>query len=226
MASATQVKVFRWAMALSPYNLHIKHISGASNKVADLLSRLVTFPADEEEEENFLVPKRTQKNDKIVWLEREEERVFLPRMPTLEEFEAMEEEIQPEDIRWIYKGQGQLWYHTRTHKLYVPPRIREALIFFHHSGKFGGHQGINRTAARLRNCVRWSSLQNDVEEYVNSCGGVGGLGWAKDGARNFPPNTQFLRRLLIHRRRRPYKPSWWTWLGQGWWGLLPAIIGS
>eukprot|EP00922_Rhytidocystis_sp_ex-Travisia-forbesii_P010312 GHVS01015134.1.p1 GENE.GHVS01015134.1~~GHVS01015134.1.p1 ORF type:complete len:172 (-),score=14.51 GHVS01015134.1:64-579(-) len=116
MASATQAKVFRWALALSHYNLHIKHISGATNKVADLLSRLVAASPDEGEPEEYLVPP----------------------MPTLSDFQAGEAEIPAEEKKWLHAG-----------------RIREAVIFYHHSGRFGGHQGINRTAARLRASVWW-----------------------------------------------------------------------
>ena len=40
----TQITVNRWGLELATYNIMFKWISGARNKAADCLSRLVTLP--------------------------------------------------------------------------------------------------------------------------------------------------------------------------------------
>eukprot|EP00922_Rhytidocystis_sp_ex-Travisia-forbesii_P059473 GHVS01088196.1.p1 GENE.GHVS01088196.1~~GHVS01088196.1.p1 ORF type:complete len:125 (-),score=10.15 GHVS01088196.1:26-400(-) len=71
----------------------------------------------------------------------EEIRIFIPSTPTMEDFQV--------------EGDA------------IPTRVREALLFHFHSGKAGGHQGINRTVGGCAAC-----------------------------SRNSPPNLRYLRRAL------------------------------
>eukprot|EP00922_Rhytidocystis_sp_ex-Travisia-forbesii_P022833 GHVS01033456.1.p2 GENE.GHVS01033456.1~~GHVS01033456.1.p2 ORF type:complete len:152 (-),score=8.94 GHVS01033456.1:342-797(-) len=54
-------------------------------------------------------------------------RAFIPTIPT------------PEDLQ-IPAGE-------------IPSRCRESILFWYHSGKFGGHLGINRTLLKLKSSV-------------------------------------------------------------------------
>eukprot|EP00922_Rhytidocystis_sp_ex-Travisia-forbesii_P031505 GHVS01046625.1.p1 GENE.GHVS01046625.1~~GHVS01046625.1.p1 ORF type:complete len:127 (-),score=12.97 GHVS01046625.1:174-554(-) len=75
--------------------------------------------------------------------EEEEEHFLTPSMRTLQDFEVREDDI--------------------------PARKREAPMFVHHTGRLGGHQGINRTVARLRTTVRW------LDQILSSIGGTSRL---------------------------------------------------
>eukprot|EP00922_Rhytidocystis_sp_ex-Travisia-forbesii_P048583 GHVS01072344.1.p1 GENE.GHVS01072344.1~~GHVS01072344.1.p1 ORF type:complete len:101 (-),score=10.87 GHVS01072344.1:48-350(-) len=98
MNASHDAKVFRWSLYLGQFDLHIEHIPGTSNKLADLLSRAPTHAEEVEEallREEELVPGVYPVRVTIPRDPREEIQVFIPAPPVLEDF-IVEESTIPE----------------------------------------------------------------------------------------------------------------------------------
>ena len=75
----------------------------------------------------------------------------------------------------IEERQGVLYYHWEgcgnddTARLLVPRQLRESLLNHGHNVPTGGHFGVERTLARLRQKYYWQGMRGDVELYVAQC---------------------------------------------------------
>ena len=54
-------------------------------------------------------------------------------------------------------------------QLLVPKPAREQLFLAYHASLFGGHLGRKRTLARLSHQFYWSSMADDVEDWLRQC---------------------------------------------------------
>jgi hypothetical protein len=152
-------KLCRWALCLMPFSPRIFHVSGASNALADWMSRSI-------EEEPAVLP----------------DYAFVPevyhlvhsamddyRLPTADEMAAAAKEeeraLQPGTLDW-YEGHA---YSRIARRLFVPSPFRRTFLLWFHASRFGGHQGVRRTVLRLRRFVWWPGIQRDVEDFIRSC---------------------------------------------------------
>ena len=92
------------------------------------------------------------------------------------------------ELNETVEGQDGLKYHFRSNKLYVPPPLREAMLYWFHASMYGGHLGIGRTQRRVGKFVWWPGLSKDVQSYVGSC-------WLCAGNRT-PSKPRSVRGLL------------------------------
>ena len=58
---------------------------------------------------------------------------------------------------------------TGCDQLYVPECFREEVLYLCHNIPMAGHQGEDRTLARLKDKYFWKGMTKDAKEYVNSC---------------------------------------------------------
>jgi len=56
-----------------------------------------------------------------------------------------------------------------TWRIVVPDSLKTEMLKSHHDGTIGGHQGVGRTYARLRENYVWRNMAADVSKYVLSC---------------------------------------------------------
>jgi transposase InsO family protein len=96
-------------------------------------------------------------------------REFAPVVPTVNEWIRATAVDLPADYAGTYLSPSGLRYSERSGKLYVPKLLRESLLWWFHTSRYGGHAGVNRTARRMRNWVWWPQLTRDVSQYVGSC---------------------------------------------------------
>ena len=54
-------------------------------------------------------------------------------------------------------------------QLIVPKVMKCKILNFCHDEKTGGHFGVRKTMAKVRNSYYWSGLQKDVRNWVKSC---------------------------------------------------------
>ena len=53
--------------------------------------------------------------------------------------------------------------------LVVPPSLRNEILELCHDIPAAGHQGIDRTIARMKKQFYWYGMSQDVKRYVNTC---------------------------------------------------------
>lgn len=76
---------------------------------------------------------------------------------------------------WINRARcslkdGLLWWHRQEgYRLLVPSTLRNEVIYLHHNIPMAGHQGIDRTKARVKAKYAWKGLAKDVSKYVQQC---------------------------------------------------------
>lgn len=162
-------KVRRWSLYLAEYDFEVKHVRGECNGAADFLSR--AWPVDgkgeldDEIDEKVLLPAFTA-DEQLDW------RQFTPKswgVPTVDEIVKATSADGPEDYAGTRLAENGLRYSERSNAVYIPRALRETLLWWFHTSKYGGHAGVNRTIARMRKWVFWRGLSQDVKSYVGSC---------------------------------------------------------
>ena len=146
MNASTQGKVQRWSLFLQQYDLCISHVSGERNLIADWLSRSWSDVDHDELIEGVAVPVLVAESTHKVKLTSHE---FAPVVPSLEEFKQALALDKSEDFAGSYLTPDGLRLSTRSNKLYVPKALRETVMWWFHTSKYGGHLGINGTLRRI-----------------------------------------------------------------------------
>lgn len=151
-------KIQRWALRLQEYDLDIQHMSGEENFCADWLSRSAGEDPSPELPAETLTP---------LCLAVLAERPVL-HLPTNEEFKRLAKE-EPPAMQALFEWRNGLPWSARYQKVFVPTPLRQQLIFWFHSSRYGGHQGVRRTCRRLQRQFWWPKMSNDVAAYVAAC---------------------------------------------------------
>eukprot|EP01071_Lankesteria_metandrocarpae_P012034 Lankesteria_metandrocarpae@DN5486_c0_g2_i3.p1 len=163
--SSSVGKIRRWALYLEQFDLEVKCIPGKDNVVADWLSRSVG-DASETELEEICVPilplKALQQN-----------RQFAPYVPSRNDFQNAQNNVETGEMKYLVKGSDGLLYSARSNKLFVPFSLREAILYWFHASRYGGHMGVGRMTRRMSKWVFWPNMKSDVADYVRSCPGNG-----------------------------------------------------
>jgi ribonuclease HI len=159
----------RWLMELRGYDISVQHLKGASNTVADALSRSPVDCAIDPKEDYIgaLIPSRYAPRDLAILQYGDEEIKKL--VLTLQEigerpFEDTSEFVLREGI--VYKRNH---LSGRQHLLFVPSCIRQDLIREYHDMPVSGHHGREKTLARLSQRFYWRGMEKNVRHYVRSC---------------------------------------------------------
>ena len=145
----------KWVTKLLGFDFEIQYKTGASNKVADALSRkqsgtvalnvLVTSPV-------------------VSWEELDKEisqDIFLQRLRNeMQSPDRSESHFCITDNRVLYKG-----------RCVIPRSSKFCSILLHeyHSSAVGGHAGELKTYMRLATDWYWQGMRRDVAEFVKSC---------------------------------------------------------
>lgn len=160
-------RITRWALLLQEFNFVIKYRQGKLNANADIISRDVK---DEGMDEGTLDRISVQANVFKVSVNNiinnsDKDDIYFPGI-----LDFMTEYKKEEDI---IKGlklhkEGNL-YVNQHNKIYVPCRLRKAILYYYHYSKIGNHQGITRTFNRIRKQFYWPELRRSIEKYSNDC---------------------------------------------------------
>jgi predicted aspartyl protease len=159
----------RWILELQEYNMQIKHISGATNVVADYLSRSTwVAPLCESCKRQIKIFSMEVRSPQSLYLEEASNDALLGKVkawasnrdnqhPESEEYKQFEFRHN----RWWYKG-----------KIYIPngsTALISDILDRHHDDITAGHQGIHRTSTRIKDKYYWPNMGKDIKAYVESC---------------------------------------------------------
>eukprot|EP00921_Rhytidocystis_pertsovi_P015517 GHVQ01024667.1.p1 GENE.GHVQ01024667.1~~GHVQ01024667.1.p1 ORF type:complete len:617 (-),score=19.13 GHVQ01024667.1:117-1967(-) len=190
--TSTVGKVQRWALYLQQFDIRVRAIKGTDNAMADWLSRS-TYCKDasgDDEVDEVTIPILTGEEERQTKLRTTKLRYpMAPYLPTENQWLEAGRNIPKEDMSLCTQGKNGLWFSIRTGKLYVPPPLREALLYWFHASRYGGHFGINKTTRRMVRWVFWPNMKTDVSAYIQSClpctrTGAPAVRWGKDKALN------------------------------------------
>ena len=155
-------KQARWLDFLQEYDIHIQHIDGKANVVADALSRLRTQPL-------LLSNAVTLNVFSTVTSDLISDDMHTLMEAYQEDKTALEawEDIDQNRPTPFTSVDGLLYRHTQ---LYVPvPDMQRQLLEEYHDRPTAGHLGRDKTFKALRERFWWPKMYADVPEYVGSC---------------------------------------------------------
>ncbi|EZG42820.1 putative retransposons RT-DIRS1: reverse transcriptase family protein, partial [Gregarina niphandrodes] len=142
-------KLYRWRLRLSEYDLTFNHIAGASNMMADWLSRL---PADHD-----------------TTLDRISVPVLYNQLPIpIGPLSLRNAKPSAAELAHLEKS-DQGWFHRATGAVFVPPECRPAALNLLHGAPHTGHAGFNRCVRRCRRLLWWPSLYEDLRKHIRAC---------------------------------------------------------
>ncbi|WVZ15409.1 hypothetical protein V8G54_012975 [Vigna mungo] len=141
----------KWVTKLMGYDFEIQYKPGADNRVADALSRVMTYSSIS-----------VITNSDLIELAEE-----LARDEKLRGL--MQEVIRDPKTHPTYAvAQGCLWHKGRLVLPQNSTRIPLLLEEFHAS-PWGGHSGVTRTYKRLAMVFFWKGMRKDIERFVLDC---------------------------------------------------------
>lgn len=77
----------------------------------------------------------------------------------------------PDDYELVQ--QGNAWFKRKkggtSEKLWVPPELRNTILYLFHDTPAVGHVGAKRMIGTMNDAVWWIGLNNDVYEYCKQC---------------------------------------------------------
>ncbi|XP_061166034.1 uncharacterized protein LOC133174958 [Saccostrea echinata] len=74
--------------------------------------------------------------------------------------------LDQDKVLWKEVGEGSV----KTRLLVVPEELRKEVLRLCHDVPAAGHQGIDRTKARLRDRFFWYGMMREAEQFVSTCG--------------------------------------------------------
>ena len=166
-------KFARWIITLQEYSLDIHNLSGTANLVADALSRAPGPPEETDPTERTLIG--------AVQFETNSPRQLALLQYTDHDIRRLVLELQGfEDCQENGAGGRQFIIHNgilykkkrdagHPYFLVLPSILRRDLLMEYHDSPNGGHAGIERTYARLRQRYWWKRMRETVKAYVSSC---------------------------------------------------------
>ena len=184
-----KAKQIRWIQDLDEFNIQLHHVRGEDNTVADALSRRPdhseTLSDDEQSlsdivKEQFLnkfgAGQRVRAAAaRAVEEEHEAEEAGIDVSPLLDEIRAGYDgdpecqRVCADPSRYQCTIEARLIKHGE--QIVVPnlPALRTKLIAEVHDAPTGGHLGMDKTLRRVARNFRWSGMEADITDYVNSC---------------------------------------------------------
>lgn len=141
-------KLIRYGLAIRNYGAEIVHVSGKENVTADFLSRIEGTQVEDSLTDGYAL-------------------LTLGEV-TLLTVESLAEECQKEPPHPDVEVRNGVYYRRLTHKLYIPPKFREQIMFLAHAHR-GGHMGVGKTVKTLTRGVWWPKLATDVAEFISAC---------------------------------------------------------
>jgi hypothetical protein len=175
----------RWAEMLADYNFRVHYKKGSENARADALSRR---PDHRQQQQELSPPVFTATANGTLehpvqpwvecWAVYREELTTRPEYQVELRGECGKKDFvdhlrdcdltcpQSERPKDVKEAHGKLWYHG---KAFVGLQQRQECVRNIHESKVGGHFGITRTMARVKQHYDWPGLKKTVQEVLSQC---------------------------------------------------------
>lgn len=143
-------RIARWILTIQSFTFSIYHRKGALCGDADALSRLPEETINDQGLEDLTQErfKKLQGEDKFISL--------------------LKGEVK-KPLEW---NNGLLCYRRKQDDKLVPvlpKRMTKAVIERYHNGIAGCHFGVDKTLDKIKELAWWSTMQEDVKEYIRAC---------------------------------------------------------
>ena len=185
-------KLVRWAMSVQELDLDIRHRSGKSNQVAEVLSRnpiavsqVLLFqsvtaggsgPGNTTTTTSETDLPAGAPDSDVGHLQRQDPQLspwfaYLEDGPLLTDSQTGRRLVLEQDNFQLMDG---VLYHVNPSapelwRLAIPECLRTALMKEHHSGKFAGHFAERKLHATLSRQYWWKGMRADVRRFCRSC---------------------------------------------------------
>jgi hypothetical protein len=80
--------------------------------------------------------------------------------------------LRGEQVQGYVLSQGTLFWEARNHrdrKLVVPTAARDMVFSYFHDSPLGGHLGVRKTIAKIREKFSWPGIKADIRARVRAC---------------------------------------------------------
>lgn len=174
-------RLARWALKLQPYDLKIQYQPGKTNVVADCLSRPPCPETDLEKHKpadctictiQIDMPTRGAADIREQQLKDEE----LARIIKAFEDNNENEEFIRYTTRGYFMNNGVLYRYNQSPEdesedalLVIPKHEIQRILTEHHDAPTAGHNGVQRTTARIASRYTWTGMRKQIADYVSRC---------------------------------------------------------
>ena len=166
---STNPKVLRWSLFLQQFDIDIRHINGEHNVLADWLSRSTSTEDPFNDDASLTLPTFFVDDPNVYPSSDPHGAPFIPFIPSIEQLRIASSNLPAAEVKDTYSSPDGIRYHMRSNKVYLPPSLREAVLYWFHVTPNGLHLGINRTVRRLNKWFWWPALNRSVSVYINAC---------------------------------------------------------
>lgn len=159
-------------MTLQEYQLNIHHLRGTANVVADTLSRAPASPTNENEQVGDVIAavRAGGYSCKEIGFLQHADKKIQQIVLALQGFPNTLSPLQTTPFTLhkgvLYKNNGG---SGRPFLLVVPSILRKDILEQCHDSPDGGHRGIEKTLARIRQRFWWKGVTASTKHYVKSC---------------------------------------------------------
>ncbi len=160
-------RVLRWRLLLEEYGVDIQYIKGASNIVADVLSR---YPTTNNPLKRTAAPTSESLSETFAQATLSEE-IFPVNFSVLASFQQRDRDLQslvetkPDVSRKIFRGGEQLICFKD--RIYVPKALHKHVIDWYHT--YLMHPGETRMVETISQHLYWPNIRDEVAKKVKSC---------------------------------------------------------
>jgi hypothetical protein len=155
-------RLIRWVLKLAEYDFNIEHKAGKKHVNADCLSchiTSITTAGDRKPHDDKLSNVLTR------------ETVFAVQQHDVYCRELISKVRSGNGSEYLISKDGLLYVGPDLDhaKLVVPEKLTQRIIDTHHDKVFAGHQGVKQPRYLVKLNYFWSSMNQDIENYVKQC---------------------------------------------------------
>ena len=153
-------RLLRWALALQEYSFTMIYRKGASNTVADALSRMEYHAAQWAEDANDL-PFQPQQ---IAQMQQQDPVIkdLILRIQNNHDKQVYRHFVLIDNIlHFISQGLPP--------RLYLPEALRATYLEFYHNHRLTGHFGFHKLLHRIRSMYYWPKLRQSISTFLQTC---------------------------------------------------------
>lgn len=160
-------RITRWSLLMQEFDFTIVHLPGIMHAVPDALSRAEPGQVNTAPSQLALsimtIPTETES-----WIHEQFRDDFCSSV--FRHLALIEEQDEHELNGFRRLGSGLLVFKSDLDdRVVVPASLRESVLVHLHVDTISGHQGINRTLARVAERYFWPGWRRDTAEFVKSC---------------------------------------------------------